>query len=142
MSNFGHLPRSAQNCSKSTPWGTLEHSCKWRPGSQLTEFPPRTSVLSETDLACLRMLVSVAMPADSHCENGRLTFIHLRCWKVLPFLTIQRQRCINIPCPKDPEFYTLLALNSQKGQHVPAPEVYKMQSRCEKKSEIVVATVC
>ena len=24
---------------------------------------------------------------------GRLIFIHLRCWEVLPFLTIQRQRC-------------------------------------------------
>ena len=26
--------------------------------------------------------------------HGRLTLIHLRCWEVLPFLTIQRQRCI------------------------------------------------
>ena len=59
---------------------------------------------------------------------GRLIFIHLRCWEVLPFLTIQRQRCIKILCPKDPEFYTPLALNRQKGQHLPAPEVYKNQS--------------
>ena len=47
---------------------------------------------------------------------------------MLLFLTIQRQRCIKILCPKDPEFYTPLALNCQKGQHLPAPEVYKNQS--------------
>ena len=41
-------------------------------------------------------------------------FIHLQCWEVLPFLTIQRQRCINILCPKDPEFYTPLALTSEE----------------------------
>ena len=29
--------------------------------------------------------------------------------------------------PKDPEFYTPLALNCQKGQHLPALEVYKKQ---------------
>ena len=44
---------------------------------------------------------------------------------MLPFLKIQRQRCIKSLCPKDPEFYTPLALNCQKG---PAPEVYKNQS--------------
>ena len=30
-----------------------------------------------------------------------------------------------IPSPKDPEFYTPLALNCQKGERLPAPEVYK-----------------
>ena len=35
----GHSEAGAQNCPKSTPWGTFrpgapEHSCKWRPGSQ------------------------------------------------------------------------------------------------------------
>ena len=35
---------------------------------------------------------------------GRLIFIHLRCWEVLPFLTLLRQRCIKILCLKDPEF--------------------------------------
>ena len=60
--------------------------------------------------------------------DGRLIFIHLRCWEVLPFLTSQRQRCIKILCPKDPEFHTPLALNCQKGQHLPALEVYKNQS--------------
>ena len=45
---------------------------------------------------------------------GRL--IHLRCWEVLPFLTFQRQRCIKNLCPKDPEFYTPLALHCQKGR--------------------------
>ena len=60
--------------------------------------------------------------------NGRLIFIHLRCWEALPFLTIQRQRCIKSLCPKEPEFYIPLALNRQKGQHLTTPEVYKNQS--------------
>ena len=60
--------------------------------------------------------------------DGRLIFIHLQCWQLLPFLTIQRQRCIKILCPKDPEFYTPLPLNCQKGRHLPALEVYKNQS--------------
>ena len=34
---------------------------------------------------------------DTLC--GRLIFIHLQCWEVLPFLTIQRKRCIKITCP-------------------------------------------
>ena len=59
---------------------------------------------------------------------GRLVFIHLQCWEVLPFWSIQRQWCIKILCPKDPEFYTPLALNRQKGQHLPALEEYKNQS--------------
>ena len=64
------------------------------------------------------------------CEYnpGRLIFIHLQSWEVLPFLIIQRQRCIKILCPEDPEFYTPLVLNCQKGQHLPALEVYKNQS--------------
>ena len=33
-----------------------------------------------------------------------------------------------ILCPKEPEFYTPLALNCQKGQHLPALEVYRNQS--------------
>ena len=61
-------------------------------------------------------------------EIGRLIFIHLQCWEVLPFLTSQRQWCIKILCPKGPEIYTPLALNCQKGQHLPALEVYKNQS--------------
>ena len=59
---------------------------------------------------------------------GRLILIHLQCWEVLPFLTIQRQWCIKTLFPKDPEFYTPLALNCQKGQQLSALEVYKNQS--------------
>ena len=63
------------------------------------------------------------------CRNsGRLIFIHLQCWEVLPFCRFQRQRCIKILCPKDPDFYTPLALKTAKGQHLPALEVYKNQS--------------
>ena len=57
---------------------------------------------------------------------GRVIFIHLRCWEVLPISTIQRQRCIKFRTLSD--FYTPLALNCQKEQHLPAPEVYKNQS--------------
>ena len=60
--------------------------------------------------------------------SGREILIELRCWKVLPFWTIQHQRCIKIMCANDPEFYTPLALNCAKGQHLPAPEVYNYQS--------------
>ena len=62
------------------------------------------------------------------CDGQGLIFIHLQCWEVLPFSTIQRQRCIKNLFLKDPEFYTPLALNCQKGQHLPALEVYKNQS--------------
>ena len=59
---------------------------------------------------------------------GRLLFIHLQCWEVLPFLTIQRQRCIKFRVLRAQDFYTPLALNCEKGQHLPALEVYKNQS--------------
>ena len=59
---------------------------------------------------------------------GRLIFIHLQCWEALPFCRFQRQRCIKILCPKDPDFYTPLALKMAKGQRLPALEVYKNQS--------------
>ena len=60
--------------------------------------------------------------------GGRRIFIHLQCWEVLPFCRFQRQRCIKILCPKDPDFYTPLALKTAKGQHLPALEVYKNPS--------------
>ena len=59
---------------------------------------------------------------------GRLIFIHLQCWEVLPFCRFQRQRCIKFVCPKDPDFYTPLALKTAKGPHLSALEVYKNQS--------------
>ena len=61
-------------------------------------------------------------------RDGRLIFIHLRCWEVLLFLTIQHQRCIKILFPEDPEFHTPLALNCQKERHLSALEVYKNES--------------
>ena len=57
---------------------------------------------------------------------GRLIFIHLQCWEVLPFLTIQLQRCIKFMVLRAQEFYTPLALNCPKKQHLPALEVYKI----------------
>ena len=59
---------------------------------------------------------------------GRRIFIHHQCWEVLPFCRFQRQRCIKILCPKDPHFYTPLALKTAKGQHLPALVVYKNPS--------------
>ena len=58
-------------------------------------------------------------------QGGRPIFIHLHGWEVLPFLTIQRQRCIKFRVLSAQDFYTPLALNCQKGQHLPALEVYK-----------------
>ena len=46
---------------------------------------------------------------------GRLIFIHLRCWEVLPFLKIQRQRCIQFRVLRRGNFYAQLPLNCQKG---------------------------
>ena len=60
--------------------------------------------------------------------DGRLIFIHLQCWEVLPFCRFQRQRCIKIRVLRAQDFYTPLALKTAKGQHLPALEVYKNQS--------------
>ena len=46
---------------------------------------------------------------------------------------------MKILCPKDPEFYIPLALNCQKGQHLPAPEVYKNQSPNSRKFGVLSA---
>ena len=59
---------------------------------------------------------------------GRLIFAYLQCWEALPFCRFQRQRCIKVLYPKDPDFYTPLALKMAKGQRLPALEVYKNQS--------------
>ena len=55
-------------------------------------------------------------------------FIHLQCWEVQPFFTIQRQQCIKFRVLRAQDFYTPLALNCQKGQHLPALEVFQNQS--------------
>ena len=83
---------------------------------------------SEESIFTTRLCGAHAQERTRHINiNGRLILIYHQCWEVLSFLTIQRQRCIKILCPKDPEFYTPLALNCQKGQHLPALEVYKIQ---------------
>ena len=62
--------------------------------------------------------------------GGRLIFIHLQCWEVLLFFfsAIQRQRRIKFRVLRAQDFYTPLALNCQKRQHLPALEVYKNHS--------------
>ena len=67
-------------------------------------------------------------------NHGRLIFIHHQCWEVLPFCRFQRQRCIKILCPKEPDFYTPLALKTAKRQHLPALVVYKNQSPTSEQS--------
>ena len=86
---------------------------------------------------------------------------------VLPFFTIQRQRCIRILCPKDPDFYTLLArcivkraapsstggvqrsvpvldlvsqLQNRKGQSTKRSEIRGLSSASD--SEILVGAEC
>ena len=54
---------------------------------------------------------SSVLPSDS---SERLIFIHLQCWEVWPFLTIQCQRCIKILCPKDLNLYTAGAEMAKK----------------------------
>ena len=61
-------------------------------------------------------------------RSGRLIFIHLQCWEVLPFCRFQRQRCIKVRVLRAQDFYTPLALKTAKGQPLPALEVYKKQS--------------
>ena len=60
-------------------------------------------------------------------ERGRQIFYTppVQCCEVLPFLTIQRQKYIKFRVLRAQSFYTALALSCQKGQHLPAPEVYK-----------------
>ena len=53
---------------------------------------------------------------------------------MLPFFPIQRQRCIEFRVLRAQDFYTPLALNCEKGQHLPAPEVYKNQSPKKKEN--------
>ena len=59
---------------------------------------------------------------------GRLIFIHLQCWEVLPFCRFQRQWCLKIRVLRAQNFYTPLALKTAKGQRLPAMEVHKNQS--------------
>ena len=47
---------------------------------------------------------------------------------MLPFLAIQRQRCIKTMCPKDPGILYAAGAETPKGQHRPALELYKNQS--------------
>ena len=75
----------------------------------------------------MRILGSI-LGGTPRTRNGRLIFIHHQCWEVLPFCRFQCQRCIKILCPKDPDFYTPLALKTAKGQHLPALVVYKNHS--------------
>ena len=78
--------------------------------------------------------------ALNECSFGRRIFFkHHQCWEVLPFCRFQRQRCIKILCPKDPDFYTPLALKTAKGQHLPALVVYKNPSPIFLSSDLSVS---
>ena len=60
-------------------------------------------------------LTDIAACDSSLKVPGRLIFIHLQCWEVLPFCRFQRQRCIKIRVLRAQDFYTPLALKRQRG---------------------------
>ena len=62
-------------------------------------------------------------PGPEGLGSGRLIFIQLQCWEVMPFLTVQRQRCIEFRVLRALDFYTPLALNCQKRAAPPSTEV-------------------
>ena len=79
-----------------------------RARGRASSFPPPSDFLSHL----WRTPGHVRSPYRQRClesnlssilqpKNGRLISIHHQRWEVLPFSTIQRQRCIKILCPKD-----------------------------------------
>ena len=50
-----------------------------------------------------------AVPTEGDICVGRLIFIHLQCWEVLPFLTVQRQQCIKFRVLRAQDFYRKIA---------------------------------
>ena len=54
---------------------------------------------------------------------GRLIFIHLQCWKVLPFVTIQRQQCIKFRGPQSTGFYTPLGSGVESSKWAAPPTI-------------------
>ena len=112
----GRVPTRVTKVTRSSSKSPLSHVYATL-GSTPRELTPKWLLCCLTVLGVFRAFLV-----------GRLIFIHLQCWEVLPFCGLQRQRCIKILCPKDPDFYTPLALKTAKGQHLPALEVYKKQS--------------
>ena len=94
---------------------------KWRvePDSTTRAAAARATIVPATlhHTLSTNIVKNLLMPL---CFVGRLIFIHHHCWEVLLFLTIQRQRCMKILCPKDPEFYTPLVLTCQKRSAPPS----------------------
>ena len=98
-----------------------------------------------SSITCTRSCAGpVALPHSMLlvCNYGRLISIHLQCWEVLPFLAIQRQRCIKFRVLRAQDFYTPLALNLQKGQHsqhwrcikISLPNYHCYQKGCQPKN--------
>ena len=107
-----------------------EHETKAVQTRQLNkEANPARALTME--VICLSNMGSSSINNDINSKHrlrkflGRLILIHLRCWEMLPLLTIQRQRCIKFRILRAWDFYTPLALNSRKRQHLSAPEMYK-----------------
>ena len=92
---------------------------------------PRSRALLASLCLCLHF-----HSCGSNCQSGRLIFIHLQCWEVLPFCRFQRQRCIKVRVLRAQDFYAPLALKTAKGQHLPALEVYKNQSPTKGRSDL------
>ena len=96
----------------------------WRP----PKFQGKRSWSEKAILGALGEFQDILGTALRVQKSGRLIFIHLRCWEVLPLLTIQSQRSIRYRVLGSHHFYTPLPLNCQKGQHFPALVVYKNPS--------------
>ena len=93
-------------------------------GKSAQKNPPGKSPAKSSKIYTTKVLQHAGNFAN---HIGRLIFVHLQCWEVLPFCRFQRQRCIKIRVLRAQDFYTPLALKTAKWQHLPALEVYKSQ---------------
>ena len=106
-----------------------------RPLQAPSKSPSKKHLLLENLLRTLLRSVRLHDPLGVHPTGFYRVFVTWETDFYTPpvlggaaFCRFQRQRCIKILCPKGPDFYTPLALNTAKGQHLPALVVYKNQS--------------
>ena len=121
------LWRDTRKCSCSTPWsatGFRRSYCPRHPSqvqcctttSQERDTPATHSKLQkEPRWGCSYTLERNRGGVVSAPLSGVRIFIHLECWEVPAFLTIQCQRCIKLRILRAQDSYTPLALNYPKG---------------------------
>ena len=123
---FSPPPPKKKTCNNFVPnakgKGGKPNSCSFSENSKISKNPRNLRNCEDLQFfACRVQFVLSGLLGD-------LIFIHLQRWEALPFLTFQHQRCIKFRVLRAQDFYTPLALNCQKRQHLPALEVYKNQS--------------